>query len=40
MFVPDSDSLRLMILRSHHDSLSAGHPGVTKTFNLVDLNYL
>ena len=39
LFVPDSDHLRLKILQSHHDSPSAGHPGVTKTFNLIAINY-
>jgi len=39
LFVPESDPLWLMILRSHHDSPLAGHPGLTKTFNLIALNY-
>ena len=39
LYIPDFDLLRLMILRSYHDSPSAGHPGVAKTFNLIAINY-
>lgn len=38
-YVPDLDSLRLEILRTHHDVPSAGHPGRAKTFELVSREY-
>ncbi|KAI5474168.1 hypothetical protein MNV49_007998, partial [Pseudohyphozyma bogoriensis] len=33
--IPESDDLKLEILRSRHDHPTAGHPGVTKTLQLV-----
>lgn len=33
LYVPNSHDLRLRILRHVHDDISAGHPGIDKTFN-------
>jgi transposase InsO family protein len=33
--VPNNDQIRLQILQSRHDHPTAGHPGVTKTLQLV-----
>jgi hypothetical protein len=35
IFVPENDSIKLDILRSRHDHPLAGHPGRTKTLQLV-----
>jgi hypothetical protein len=35
IFVPDNDSLKLQILQSRHDHRLAGHPGRTKTLQLI-----
>ena len=35
IFVPNDPDLRLQILQSRHDHPTAGHPGRTKTFQLV-----
>ena len=39
IYIPNDDSLKLRILRAHHDSLLAGHPGQEKTYELVSRNY-
>ena len=39
LYVPDTGSLRLDILRSVHDSPSAGHFGIWKTYELLTRNY-
>lgn len=39
VYVPDSDDIKLRILRDHHDAPTAGHPGQAKTFELVTRNY-
>src|SRR3989337_1145002 len=39
LFVPDYDPLRLHILQNNHDHPAAGHPGLTKTFDLMDRKY-
>jgi transposase InsO family protein len=39
LYVPNHDPLRLKLLHTHHDAPSAGHPGRTKTFNLLATNY-
>jgi hypothetical protein len=39
IYVPEYDDLRTKIIRQHHDNPSAGHPGRTKTFELVSRCY-
>jgi len=39
VYVPDSATLREEILRLHHDQELAGHPGYTKTHELITRNY-
>jgi hypothetical protein len=39
LYRPESDPLRLRILRSHHDLPAAGHPGRAKTFDLIKRRY-
>ena len=39
MLVPDNDDLRLRILRLAHDSPNAGHPEMTKQYELVSRAY-
>jgi hypothetical protein len=39
IYVPESDDLRIQILRQHHDNPSAGHPGRAKTFELLSRSY-
>jgi len=36
LYVPDDDELHLRIIKEHHDTALAGHPGRAKTFDLVD----
>jgi hypothetical protein len=38
-YVPPKDTLRLRIVRSHHDVPTAGHPGRAKTFDLMKRRY-
>lgn len=38
--VPDNDNLKLNILRSRHNHRLAGHPGQTKTLQLVSRNFV
>jgi len=38
-YVPDSATLREQIVRDHHDHELAGHPGYTKTHELITRNY-
>ena len=38
-FVPDQLELRKEIVHLHHDTLSSGHPGVTKTLELIKRQY-
>jgi hypothetical protein len=35
MVVPDNADLKREIVQSHHDSVTAGHPGREKTLDLV-----
>ena len=36
IWIPDNDELRLQILRNHHDTQAAGHPGRDRTsWNLL-----
>jgi Integrase zinc binding domain len=35
IFVPDNDYVQLQILRTRHDHPLAGHPGITKTIELI-----
>jgi hypothetical protein len=39
IYVPESEDLRIQILRQHHDNPSAGHPGRAKTFELLSRSY-
>lgn len=39
IYIPDSDDLRLRILRYKHDHILSGHPGQTKTIDLVRRDY-
>jgi len=39
VYVPDSITLREEIITKHHDSELAGHPGYTKTYELITRNY-
>jgi hypothetical protein len=39
IWIPEDDDLRLTILNLHHDLPAAGHPGRTKTLELVKRNY-
>jgi cell division septation protein DedD len=39
IYVPEYEDLRTKVIRQHHDNPSAGHPGRTKTFELVSCHY-
>jgi hypothetical protein len=39
IYVPQADSLRERILRENHDVLTAGHPGRSKTIELIQRNF-
>jgi hypothetical protein len=39
VYVPDTGDIRRKIIKQHHDSLVAGHPGRWKTLELVSRNY-
>ena len=39
IYVPQDDSIRLELLRQHHDSPLAGHYGYAKTLELLSRNY-
>ena len=39
IYIPDSIVLREEILRCHHDQKLTGHPGYTKTHELIMRNY-
>jgi RNase H-like domain found in reverse transcriptase/Integrase zinc binding domain len=39
IYVPDDDSLKLRLLRAHHDDPLAGHFGTTRTLELLTRNY-
>jgi len=39
IWIPDDDTLRLRILRDHHDAQAAGHPGRARTLELVSRNF-
>jgi hypothetical protein len=38
-YVPESDQLRLRLIREHHDTAIPGHPGQAKTFDLLERQY-
>jgi hypothetical protein len=38
-YVPDDPELQLRLIKEHHDTLLAGHPGRSKTFNLLSRQY-
>jgi hypothetical protein len=39
IYVPEDNSLRLELMRQHHDDPLAGHFGIPKTFELLSRNY-
>jgi len=39
IWIPDNNDLRLRILRDHHDAQAVGHPGRTRTLELVSRNF-
>ncbi|QRW20471.1 Retrotransposable element Tf2 protein [Rhizoctonia solani] len=39
IFVPRDDTIRNLILESRHDALAAGHPGQTRTLELISRSY-
>jgi len=39
IWIPDNNTLRLRILRDHHDAQAVGHPGQTRTLELVSRNF-
>jgi uncharacterized protein YceH (UPF0502 family) len=39
IYVPEYKDLHTKVIQQHHDNLSAGHPGRTKTFELVSRYY-
>jgi len=40
IFVPNYNDSRLKVLRARHDSPLAGHPGISKTIELVSRDYI
>jgi hypothetical protein len=38
-YVPEGNQLHLRLIQEHHDTALAGHPGRTKTFDLLDRQY-
>ena len=36
LYVPEHDPLRLRLLKTHHEAAAAGHPGRSKTLELLD----
>jgi len=39
LYIPEGGGLRLQLIKEHHDSLAAGHPGVAKTLELLSREY-
>ena len=39
IWIPDNDTLRLRILRDHHNAQAAGHPGRARTLELISINF-
>ena len=39
MYVPDEEDLRLQVVKLHHDTPIAGHPGYEKTIKLLQRTY-
>ena len=39
LYLPDVNNLCLRMVRNHHDTALAGHPGTTKTVELLSRNY-
>jgi len=39
IWIPDNNTLRLCILRDHHDAQAMGHPGRARTLELVSRNF-
>ena len=40
VYVPDHNDARLKVLKARHDSKLAGHPGITRTLELVSRDYI
>ena len=38
-YVPEGDQLQLQLIKKHHDTALAGHPGRAKTVDLLDRQY-
>jgi hypothetical protein len=39
LFILDADELKATLLQETHDNLSAGHPGRSKTYELLSRNF-
>ena len=39
IYIPDADDLRLRVLRYKHDHILSGHPGRSKTVDLIRRDY-
>jgi predicted aspartyl protease len=39
LYIPKNDELRLQLIKDHHDSRAAGHPGVAKTLEMMSRQY-
>ena len=39
LYISGSDELCLQLIKDHHESLTAGHPGVAKILELLDRQY-
>lgn len=39
IYVPDDPGIHLLILKRKHDHVLAGHPGITKTYQLIKRSY-
>ena len=39
IYIPDTNDLRLRVLRNKHDHILAGHPGQTKTIEMIRRDY-
>ena len=39
LYIPGNDEVHLQLIKDHRDSLTAGHPGVAKTLELLNRHY-
>nr|XP_031857102.1 uncharacterized protein CI109_007532 [Kwoniella shandongensis]KAA5524173.1 hypothetical protein CI109_007532 [Kwoniella shandongensis] len=39
IYIPDNGNCRAKVINAHHDSILAGHPGVSKTHDLIQREY-